>query len=249
MGKKSDDYEAQLATLQVQLVEAQAWAIEQGIKVLVLFEGRDTAGKDGVIKRIIEHAAPRQTHVIALPKPTERETTQWYFQRYVPHIPSGGELVLFNRSWYNRAGVEQVMGFCTPEQHAQFLKDAPRFERMLVDSGVVLMKFWLDISRDEQARRLEARVDDPLKRFKVSSLDAEAQTRWDAYTAARDRMLADTHTSHAPWTIVATDRKKTARLNIMRAMLNRLGAPGLKVDRPDKDVVFSADQAAGKLAA
>jgi len=245
---KSDSYEAELERLQIQLVETQAWAIEQGLRVLILFEGRDTAGKDGAIKRIVEYMAPRQTRVVALPKPTERETSQWYFQRYVPHLPAAGEVVLFNRSWYNRGGVEPVMGFCTPAQHDRFLHDAPRFERLLTSDGVILIKLWLDISKEEQARRLAARIADPLKHFKVSSLDAEAQKRWDAYSAARDSMLAATHTDYAPWTIVATDKKKRARVNIIRYILNRLDRPGLKAERPDPDIVFPADQAKGRLA-
>ncbi len=247
MGKKKD-YKRDLEKLQIELVDTQAWAIENGLKVLILFEGRDTAGKDGVIKRITEHASLRHTRVIALSKPSERQQGQWYLQRYVPFLPSPGEMVLFNRSWYNRAGVEQVMDFCTPEQHAQFLKDAPRFERMLTDSGVIVIKLWLDITKKEQAERLEARIEDPLKRFKVSSLDAEAQTRWDAYTAARDTMLAETHTGHAPWIVIATDDKKTARLNIIRYILHTLGRPGQIADKPDKSVVFSADKAEGRLA-
>lgn len=246
MGKK-DDYERELEALQIELVASQAWAIETGVKLLVLFEGRDTAGKDGAIKRITEYASPRQTRVVALPKPTDREVGQWYFQRYVPHLPSAGEFVLFNRSWYNRAGVEPVMGFCTPEQHEQFLADAPRFEKMLTGSGIVLVKLWLDISKEEQARRLEERKTDPLKRFKVSSLDAEAQKRWDAYTAARDRMLEETHSTAAPWTVVMTDDKNTARLNIIRHILNRLDRPGAKIDRPDKNVVFDGNRAKGRL--
>jgi polyphosphate kinase 2 len=200
MGKKKDAYEDELGRLQLAIVETQAWAIEQGLRVVIVLEGRDTAGKDGAIKRLTEYMSPRQTRVVALPKPNDREATQWYFQRYTPHLPAAGETVIFNRSWYNRAGVEPVMGFCTPEQHAQFLKDAPRFERMLTGDGIVLIKLWLDISRAEQARRLEARRRDPLKRFKLSSLDAEAEARFDAYSAARDRMLAETHTDHAPWT-------------------------------------------------
>ena len=247
MGNK-DDYDRDLEALQIELVNSQHWAIEQGLRILIVLEGRDSAGKDGAIKRITEYASPRQTRVIALPKPTEREMGQWYFQRYVPHLPTEGEMVLLNRSWYNRAGVEPVMGFCTPEQHSHFLQDAPRFERMLTDSGIVLIKLWLDITKAEQADRLEARVEDPLKKFKVSSLDAEAQTRWDAYSAARDRMLKETHTLHAPWTVVATDDKKTARLNIIRHVLNRIDRPGHKTRRPDKTVVFNAGKANGRLA-
>ena len=248
MGKKNDEYERDLEKLQVEIVNTQAWAIEKGLKVLIIFEGRDSAGKDGAIKRITEFMSPRQTRVVALPKPTERETSQWYFQRYVPHLPAAGETVIFNRSWYNRGGVEPVMGFCTPEQHEQFLKDAPRFERMLTDSGVVLIKLWLDISKGEQAKRLAERMEDPLKKFKVSSLDAEAQGRWDAYSAARDRMLDETDSGPAPWTVVATDDKKSARLNIIRHILNTLNRPGHAADKPDKDVLFPAAKSKGRLA-
>lgn len=248
MGKKKDGYEKTLERLQVLLVETQSWVIAQGVRPLIVFEGRDSAGKDGAIKRITEFAAPRQTRVVALPKPTDRETTQWYFQRYVPHLPAAGETVIFNRSWYNRAGVEPVMGFCTPGQYENFLKDAPHFERMLTDDGIVLIKLWLDISKGEQARRLEERVEDPLKRFKVSPLDKEAQARWDAYSLARDRMLAETHAHGAGWTVVATDDKKTARLNIIRHILHTLGGPGAKAERPDTDVAFPADAAEGRLA-
>jgi polyphosphate kinase 2 len=244
---KSDDYQAELERLQLKLVEAQAWAIEKGQKTVMVFEGRDAAGKDGSITRLTEYMSPRQTRVHALPKPTERESGQWYFQRYVPHLPTAGETSIFNRSWYNRGGVEPVMGFCTPEQHKQFLKDAPRFERLLTDSGILLIKFWFDISKEEQAERLKDRATEPLKRFKRSPLDAEAQKRWDAYSAARDRMLAETHTEHAPWTIVATDHKKVARLNVIRHVLQQMGAPGCKDETPDKDVLFPADKADGRL--
>ena len=248
MSKTDDAYDAELIRLQTALVQSQAWAIEQGLRVVMVFEGRDTAGKDGAIKRLTEYMSPRQTRVFALPKPTEREATQWYFQRYVPHMPAAGETAVFNRSWYNRAGVEPVMGFCTPEQHTRFLADAPRFERMLTDDGIVLIKLWLDITKKEQAARLEARREDPLKRFKVSDLDAEAQARWDAYSAARDRMLAETHSAFAPWTVVATNKKKKARLNILRHVLRRLNAPGIETALPDPDIVFSADAAAGRTA-
>lgn len=241
MSKKSDEaYEAELLQLQTALVEAQAWHIEQGKKLLVIFEGRDAAGKDGAIKRITEYTAPRQTRVISLPKPSDREATQWFFQRYVAHLPAAGEIVLFNRSWYNRAGVEVVMGFSSEEDQADFIRDVPEFEHMLTEGGVQVVKFWLDISKDEQAERLKARTTDPLKRFKVSSLDAEAQKRWDAYTAARDAMLTASHSAHAPWTIISTDKKKQARLNIMRTLIAAIGAPKLsvKVARPDPDVCF-----------
>lgn len=244
---KSDDYDTELEALQRQLVETQDWTIRQGIRTVIILEGRDAAGKDGAIKRLTEYSAPRQTRVIALPKPTERETGQWYFQRYVPHLPAAGETVVFNRSWYNRGGVEPVMGFCTPEQADRFLHDAPRFERLLVEDGVALIKVWLDISQDEQSRRLAARTADPLKKFKVSPLDAEAQARWSDYSAARDRMLAATHTDFAPWTVIATDSKKKARLNLLRHVLRRAGRPDCKVPRPDRDIVFPADAAEGRL--
>ena len=223
MGKKKDGYDRTLERLQQILVETQAWVIAQGIRPLIVFEGRDSAGKDGAIKRITEYAAPRQTRVVALPKPTER-------------------------SWYNRAGVEPVMGFCSPGQYENFLKDAPHFERMLTDDGIVLIKLWLDISKQEQAKRLEERINDPLKRFKVSPLDKEAQARWEAYSQARDRMLSETHAHGAGWTVVATDDKKTARLNIIRHILRSLGGPGTRAERPDTDVVFPADGAEGRLA-
>lgn len=242
------DYDESLAQLQTQLIETQAWAIANDLKVLILFEGRDAAGKDGAIKRMTEYMAPRQTRVVALPKPTERETGQWYFQRYAPHLPAKGETVIFNRSWYNRAGVEPVMGFCTPEQHEQFLKDAPAFEKMLVQSGIILIKLWLDISQEEQAERLAERSTDPLKRFKVSALDAEAQTRWSAYSKARDQMLKKTDTDFAPWTVIATDKKKKARLNILRHVLGALNKPDLKVETTDPDIVFTASEAKGRLA-
>lgn len=245
---KSADYETELNALQIELVETQHWAIEQGLRVLIVLEGRDSAGKDGAIKRITEYASPRQTRIVALPKPTDRELGQWYFQRYVAHLPAAGEMVLLNRSWYNRGGVEPVMGFCTPRQHAVFLGAAPRFERMLTDDDMVVIKFWLDITKDEQARRLAERIEDPLKRFKVSSLDAEAQARWDDYSTARDTMLAATHSTHAPWTVIATDDKKSARLNIIRHILHRLDRPGAKVARTDKAVVFPAHKAKGRLA-
>jgi len=243
MGKK-DDYDRELERLQERVVDLQHRLIEEGRRALILFEGRDAAGKDGAIKRLTEYMAPRQTRVVALPKPTEREATQWYFQRYVPHLPSAGETVIFNRSWYNRAGVEPVMGFCTPAQTDAFLKHAPRFERALVEDGICLIKLWLDISCGEQASRLEERVENPLKRFKVSPLDAEAQKRWDAYSAARDRMLAETHTDAAPWTCVVTDDKKTARLNVIRLVLKALGDREV---RPDPEVCVAGNKAKGRL--
>ncbi|WP_298125084.1 polyphosphate kinase 2 [Brevundimonas sp.] len=241
---RDDDYDAELERLQILVVDAQHEMIEAGRRAVIVFEGRDAAGKDGAIKRLTEFMAPRQTRVVALPKPSERDLSQWYFQRYVAHLPAAGETVLFNRSWYNRAGVEPVMGFCTAEQHEKFLVDAPLFERALVDDGIILIKLWMDISRKEQAARLAARVEDPLKRFKVSPLDAEAQVRWEAYSAARDRMLATTHTIAAPWTVIKTDRKKVARLNVIRLVLRGLGA---RAPAPDRAVCIPGDKAAGRL--
>ena len=238
MAKDDDD---DLEELQVALVQFQQHAIEAGERDLVIFEGRDTAGKDGAIKRIVEHLSIRATRVVALPKPTEREQGQWYFQRYVNHLPAKGELVILNRSWYNRAGVERVMGYATTEEQETFLRDVPVFERILVGSGVQVVKLWLDISREEQAERLKARETDPLKALKVSPLDAVAQEKWDAYTAARDEMLRRTHTVEAPWTIVHTDKKSKARANIMRHLLKQLAPPKIadEVEPPDPDVLYT----------
>lgn len=251
MSKKSDAYETELLQLQAAMVESQAWAIDQKKKLLVVFEGRDAAGKDGAIKRVTEHMAPRQTRVVSLPKPSDREVTQWFFQRYVAHLPAAGETVLFNRSWYNRAGVEVVMGFSTPEEQSDFIRDVPEFEHMLIEGGIQIVKFWLDISKAEQAERLEERKTDPLKRFKVSPLDAEAQKRWDAYSEARDAMLAASYSEHAPWMIISTDKKKQARLNILRHLVAAIGAPGVSVKAPDPGVCFPFETAAltdGRLA-
>ena len=245
---KVKDYDERLLTLQTALVKAQAWAIEKEHKVLVVLEGRDAAGKDGAIKRITEYASGRKTRVVSLPKPTEREKGEWWFQRYVAQLPAAGELVVFNRSWYNRGGVERVMGFSTPEQQEQFLKDAPAFETMLVENGIVYLKLWLDITKEEQAERLEARRTDPLKALKVSPLDAVAQDKWDAYTDARDVMLHRTHCQASPWVCVATDSKKRARLAILAHLLDRLDAPTQKgaarIEKPDPKVLFTFDQAA-----
>ena len=242
---ETEEYERELLALQTALVESQAWAIETGQKLLVLLEGRDAAGKDGLIKRVTEYLAPRNTRVVALPKPTERENGQWWFQRYVAHLPTAGEWVLFNRSWYNRAGVERVMGFSTPEQQEAFLQTAPDFETMLTGSGIRLVKLWLDISKEEQAERLEERRRDPLKRFKVSALDAMAQEKWDAYTAARDEMLRRTHCEAAPWICVRADSKKRTRLNVIRHILRVVDAPAAaRIGKPDPERLFTFDEAA-----
>ncbi len=237
---KSFDYKAELEHLQAALVRYQQWAMDTGDKALVLFEGRDGAGKDGAIKRIVEHLAPRSTRVVALPKPSDRETSEWYFQRYVRFLPAAREIVLFNRSWYNRAGVEVVMGFSTPKQQEEFLRDAPTFERMLTEADIRIVKLWLDISKAEQAARLQARRDDPLKILKVSDLDGVAQKEWKAYSKARDKMLVATHTAYAPWTIVHTDKKKKARIAIMRHLLHVLAPHDIRkhIEAPDPGVLF-----------
>ncbi len=251
---KNDSYDSQLRALQVTLVSYQLWARKTGAKALVIIEGRDTAGKDGTITRITEHLAPRNTRIVALPKPSDRERSQWYFQRYVEHLPAAGEFVIFNRSWYNRAGVEPVMGFCTPQEHADFLEDVPALETMIQESQMRLVKVWLDISKAEQAWRLKSRADDPLKRLKVSDLDAVAQSRWQAYSAARDQMLLRTHTAQAPWVCVRADNKKLARVNVIRHLLQVLAPPQVRKasPMPDTEILFAFDPAAltdGRLAA
>jgi polyphosphate kinase 2 len=250
---KDDSYKKDLRRLQIGLVRYQQWAVQSGDKALVIFEGRDGAGKDGTIGRITAHLAPRNTRVVSLPKPSERDRSEWYFQRYVRHLPARGEIVLFNRSWYNRAGVEPVMGFCTPEEHRLFLREAPHMERMLEHAGVHVLKIWLDISKDEQAKRLDARETDPLKRLKISDLDRVAQAKWKAYSKARDEMLAATNTAHAPWTCVHADHKKPARLNVMRFMLQALAPEEVRDDfePPEPEVLFPFEAAAltdGRLA-
>ncbi|ATQ44220.1 polyphosphate kinase 2 [Caulobacter mirabilis] len=246
-------YDKTLEKLQVALVRWQQLALERGDKVLVIFEGRDAAGKDGSIKRIVEHLSIRATRVVALPKPTETERTQWYFQRYVSHLPAAGELVIFNRSWYNRAGVEPVMGFCTKAEHEIFLKDVPGFEAMLVESGVTVIKLWLDIDKDEQEKRLDARRSDPLKALKVSALDAVAQEKWKDYSNARDKMLMRSSTELTPWVCVRANDKKTARLNIIRQLLQQIAPSDIRkgAGKPDPAVVFPFEAEAlgdGRLA-
>lgn len=235
-----DEYETELHRLQVELVKLQRHFIACREKILVLLEGRDAAGKDGTIKRVIEHLSPRETRVVALGRPSDRDLGAWYFQRYVPHLPVAEELVLFNRSWYNRAGVEHVMGFCSPKEHEEFLQSVPRFEAMLVESGIRLFKYYLDITKREQSRRLEARRHDPLKQWKVSPIDDVALKHWKAYSKARDTMLLRTHTPLAPWHIVRADDKKRARINLIRHMLSTLDYQDKdeKLVRPDPNVVF-----------
>ena len=212
-------YRRELRRLQAELVKLQYWIRSQGLRVVVVFEGRDAAGKGGVIRRITRHTSPRVVRVAALPKPTERERGQWYFQRYVAHLPRAGEMVLFDRSWYNRAGVEPVMGLCSEAEAQEFLVSCPQFERMLVRSGIRLVKYWFALSYAEQGRRLQARVDDPLKRWKLSPIDVQAQVRWADYTRAQERMFRHCHTPDAPWHVVDGDCKEAARLNCMRHLL------------------------------
>ncbi len=245
-------YKAELRRLQIELVKFQRHLIEYDHRILILFEGRDAAGKDGVIKRFTAHTSPRETRVVALGKPSDRDRDGWYFQRFVPHLPVAREMVLFNRSWYNRAGVERVMGFCTEAEYRAFFDDVVPFEQLLIRSGIQLFKYYLDISRDAQAERLEARRRDPLKRWKTSPIDEVALAHWDDYSVARNEMLARTHTAATPWYVVRADHKKPARLNVMRHLLSRVDCPDK--DRhltvPDADVVFEFEvESAGRLEA
>ena len=223
MGKlKSKEFAELLEPLEEELVGMARWAKATGARICVLFEGRDTAGKGGAIRTVSERLNPRQCRIVALSKPTEAERTQWYFQRYVPHLPSAGEIVLFDRSWYNRAGVERVMGFASEEQVEAFLRDAPRFEQLLVDDGILLFKYWLTSDQDQQEKRLKERLEDPLKRWKLSPIDLAAREKYDAYTEAREAMLKATHTDFAPWTLVDFNDQKRGRLTLVRDLLDRL---------------------------
>jgi polyphosphate kinase 2 len=245
--KETLAYEKELRTLQVELLKFQNHVKDKGLKILMIFEGRDAAGKGGTIKRITEHLNPRGARVVALEKPSDEEATQWYFQRYAKHLPSAGEIVLFDRSWYNRAMVEPVMGFCTERQHHKFLKDAPEFEEMLVDEGIQLFKFYFSVSKEEQARRFKSRETDPLKQYKLSPVDKESQRLWDEYTLAKFMMLSSTHTTKAPWTVVKSDNKKKARINTIKHILNfveypdKIAAKKIKVDR--NVIVYGRDEA------
>jgi len=217
---KNKTYEKELADLQIELVKLQEWIKEKGLKVVCIFEGRDAAGKGGVIKRITQSLNPRICRVVALGTPTEREKTQWYFQRYVPHLPAAGEMVLFDRSWYNRAGVERVMGFCTDEEYQEFMRSCPEFERMLVRSGIILIKYWFSVSDDEQERRFQGRIKDPTKRWKLSPMDLESRSLWVDYSKAKDDNFAHTDIKQAPWYVVNADVKKHARLNCIKHLLS-----------------------------
>jgi len=229
-------YEKHKEELQVELLKVQSWVKETGQRIVVIFEGRDAAGKGGTIKRFMEHLNPRAARVVALEKPTEHELGQWYFQRYVQHLPTEGEMVFFDRSWYNRAGVERVMGFCDSLEYLEFMRQVPDLERMLVRSGIRLFKFWFSVTHDEQVRRFEARVGDPLKHWKLSPIDQESQGKWQEYTEAKEAMFFYTDTADAPWTIVKSDDKKRARLNCMQHFLSELDYPG-----KDKSVLHGPD--------
>ncbi|MBK7137292.1 MAG: polyphosphate kinase 2 [Rhodocyclales bacterium] len=235
LGRK--DYDKELARLHVELVKLQEWVVHKGLKVCVVFEGRDTAGKGGTIKAITERVSPRVFRVVALPSPTEREKSQMYMQRYVPHFPAGGEIVIWDRSWYNRAGVERVMGFCTEDQHQRFLRGVPWFEKGMVDNGIILIKYWLEVSPEEQTRRLTARIDDGRKVWKLTPMDLKSYSRWYDYSRARDEMFAATDTDFAPWHVARSDDKKRARLNIITHLLESIPykqAPRLKVKLPKR---------------
>jgi len=219
---KKKEYEELLEPLRIELCELQRWVQATGQRVVVVFEGRDTAGKGGAISVFADTLNPRGCRVVALPKPTERERTQWYFQRYVSHLPAAGEIVLFDRSWYNRGGVEHVMGFCTPDEYQRFLKQAPVFEQMLVDDGILLFKYWFSVDQALQEERFAERLEDPLKRWKISPIDLAARAKYDDYTAARDAFFKVTHTKRAPWFVVDANDQRRARLNMVRHLLDRL---------------------------
>ncbi len=243
MGKK--EYEARKRELQSELLKVQLWAQETGQKFVLLFEGRDAAGKGGTIKRFMEHLNPRTARVVALPKPGERQTGQWFFQRYIGHLPTAGEMVLYDRSWYNRAGVERVMGFCKPNEYLEFMRQTPDFERMLVRSGIGMFKYWFSVSQEEQKRRFVSRSDDPLKRWKLSPIDKASLNKWDDYTEAKEAMFFYTDTADAPWTIVKSDDKKRARINCMLHFLNGVNYPDKDtniVTAPDPLIIGQAKQ-------
>jgi polyphosphate kinase 2 len=231
------DYEAEMEVLQGELVALQEWVKSTGARICIVFEGRDTAGKGGTIKRIVERVSPRVFRVVALPTPTEREKSQMYLQRYMAHFPAAGEVVIFDRSWYNRAGVEPVMGFCTPEQTKRFLDMTPMVEKAMVDSGMILLKYWLEVSADEQTRRLESRMDDPRKTWKLSPMDLKSYSRWYDYSRARDAMFEATDTAWAPWYVAHNDVKKRGRLNVISHLLSQIPYepyPGLDVELPKR---------------
>ncbi|MFW0789273.1 polyphosphate kinase 2 [Gordonia sp. CPCC 205333] len=243
------EYEVTKRRLQIELLKLQKWSKKTGQRHLLVFEGRDAAGKGGTIKRFNEHLNPRGAHIVALEKPSEREATEWYFQRYIQHLPAGGEMVFFDRSWYNRAGVERVMGFCSDEQHSLFLQQVPWFEKMLVDDGVNLVKFWFSVTPLEQRTRFAIRQIDPVRQWKLSPMDLASLDKWDRYTAAKEEMFAATDTDHAPWTIVKSNDKKRARLNAMRHVLSLFDYDGKNeefVGQPDPLIVGRARDLVGE---
>ncbi len=243
------DYERQKAELQVELLKVQEWVRATGQKIVMIFEGRDAAGKGGTIKRFMEHLNPRGARVVALDKPTDRERSQWFFQRYINHLPSAGEIVLFDRSWYNRAGVERVMGFCSPNDYLEFMRETPELERMLVRSGVQLYKYWFSVTRDEQLRRFKSREKEPLKKWKLSPIDRESLDKWDDYTEAKEAMFFYTDTADAPWTIIKSNDKKRARLNCMKHFLSTLSYTDKDhhvIGHPDPLIVGSSQHVIGR---
>ncbi len=244
--KKSElKYEKELKKLQIELLKFQNHVKDKGLKVLIIIEGRDAAGKGGTIKRMTEHLNPRGARIVALPKPSDTERSQWYFQRYTGHLPSAGEIVLFDRSWYNRAGVEPVMGFCSQEEHKEFLREVPKFETMLVNAGIILFKFYFSVSKEEQAKRFRERKTDPLKQFKLSPVDAKSQELWDQYTVAKYSMLLASNNPRCPWTIILSDDKKKARLNTIKHILKNVDYPEKikkKHLKTDSDIVRTAKQ-------
>ncbi|MDO0917454.1 polyphosphate kinase 2 [Streptomyces sp. DT2A-34] len=226
-------YEKELLCLQTELAKLQEWVRTEGARLVVVFEGRDAAGKGGTIKRVTEHLNPRVARIAALPKPTERERTQWYFQRYIGHLPAAGEIVLFDRSWYNRAGVEHVMGFCSKEEYQLFLRQCPLFERMLVEDGILLRKYWFSVSDEEQQDRFRRRLEDPLRRWKLSPMDMESITRWEEYSRAKDEMMVHTDITEAPWYVVESDDKRRARLNMIAHLLGSVPYQDVLLPVPD----------------
>jgi polyphosphate kinase 2 len=231
------EYDRELRRLQIELLQLEEWVRHRGLRIVVLFEGRDTAGKGGIIKRITALLNPRFARVVALPAPTERERSQWYFQRYLAHLPAAGEIVFFDRSWYNRAGVERVMGFCTQEEHDDFMRSCPQLERMLINSGISLFKYWLSVSDEEQERRFQARINDPSKRWKLSPMDLQARARWVDYSEAKDQMFAYTDIKEAPWHVIETDNKRSAHLNLISHLLSLIpyeSVPQQQIELPPR---------------
>ncbi|HEF4001140.1 TPA: polyphosphate kinase 2 [Campylobacter jejuni] len=250
--KSTIEYEKDLKNLQIELLKFQNHVKAKGLKVLILIEGRDAAGKGGAIKRLIEHLNPRGCRVVALEKPSDVEKTQWYFQRYIAHLPSAGEIVIFDRSWYNRAGVEPVMGFCTPQQHKDFLREVPLFENMISSSDIIFFKFYFSVSKDEQKKRFEKRRSDPLKQYKLSPVDQKSQELWDKYTLAKYSMLLASNTPTCPWTIISFDDKKKARLNLLRFILSKVEYPNKKTgdfSKIDAKLVRSGEEEIRKMEA